>query len=282
MPGGVHLPPSWAKCAHGRARRAVLPTVTQVRTTLAAQTDVSRAFKALALVVACLMSGAGCRDDQATTAASPPPPPPKPANSTTTEASDAGSESSSSSTSSARDSKSASARDASPPDGGRRDAAPDGGTTSSEGTDSSGVDAGDGGADGGSHCAPSYEPTDASACTEAMEDWCDSEFVVGLCASLAFTLHEQVFGALVECLNDTFRDGEACEGELEEVVSGCADQASSGVCVSEVPECGEYSGCESTSIAQCNEQAAKYNRNYIGLVAGYFSCGYEPSAAFGG
>ncbi len=145
--------------------------------------------------------------------------------------------------------------------------------------------AGDAGPDGGGgapECNVGSEVGVEDNCAAlAADNWCESESASFACSAMAFLRDESVYDAFVSCLDDALEPTDACDGDIDTMVADCFAAADATACPIHVEACEVYEGCETETVEECNQIAAKYNDSYVSSAAGYFYCGYDPAAAFG-
>jgi hypothetical protein len=144
--------------------------------------------------------------------------------------------------------------------------------------------AGDAGPDGGGgapECNVGSEVGVEDNCaTLAADNWCDSESASGACSLMAFLRDQSVYEVFVACLDDALESSGACD-DVDAVIAPCMAAADATACSVHVEACEAYEGCETETVEECNQIAAKYNDEAVSIFAGYLYCGYDPAAAFG-
>lgn len=146
------------------------------------------------------------------------------------------------------------------------------------------VDAGDAGPDGGGglECSVGSEEGATDSCEElAADNWCESPSAFYACSAVAFLRDASIYEAFVSCMNDAFEPSNACDGDVDAAVGECFAAADATACPVHVEACEVYEGCETETVEECNQVAAKYNDAAVSIFADYLYCGYPPAAAFG-
>lgn len=152
--------------------------------------------------------------------------------------------------------------------------------------DAAAGDAGDGGSSGGGEeCSPGSasgsDAPDDECTTLAAQNWCENYTAEGACLAVYATRDASIYAAYVDCMNDALAAAEACSGDVDAVVFECYAAADLTACPVHVDACDAYEGCESDTVEQCDQVAAKYHDAFIADFAELFACGTSAASALG-